>query len=50
MNPRNSWEDKEAYDNQAGKLTQMFINNYKKFEEYANEEIMNGAPNVEVKI
>jgi len=50
LNPRNSWENKEAYDEQADKLAQMFITNFKKFEEYANEEIMNGAPKVNVSI
>ena len=30
-NPRDSWEDKKLYDNQAKKLADMFINNYENY-------------------
>lgn len=44
LNPRDTWKDKEAYDVKAKELALFFKNNFKKFEEYANEEIMNGGP------
>lgn len=44
LNPRNTWADKEAYDAKAKELAQSFRNNFAKFEEFANEEIMAGAP------
>lgn len=44
LNPRNTWEDKAAYDAKALELAAAFKNNFAKFEEFANEEIMSGGP------
>ena len=44
LNPRNTWEDKAAYDAKAQELAESFKKNFAKFEEYANEEILAGAP------
>ena len=44
LNPRNTWEDKALYDVKAVELAQKFKANFEKFEEFANEEILAGAP------
>ncbi|MFV8338968.1 phosphoenolpyruvate carboxykinase (ATP) [Flavobacterium sp. LB3P21] len=44
LNPRNTWEDPELYDKKALELAQKFKANFAKFEEFANAEIMAGAP------
>ncbi|SDX03555.1 phosphoenolpyruvate carboxykinase (ATP) [Flavobacterium degerlachei] len=44
LNPRNTWEDKDLYDIKAVELAEKFKANFAKFEEFANAEIMAGAP------
>jgi phosphoenolpyruvate carboxykinase (ATP) len=44
LNPRDTWEDKAAYDAKALELAAAFKNNFAKFEEFANDEIMSGGP------
>jgi len=44
LNPRNTWTDKDLYDKKAVELGQKFKENFAKFEEFANAEIMAGAP------
>jgi len=44
LNPRNTWEDKDLYDKKALELAQKFKANFAKFEEFANAEILAGAP------
>ena len=43
LEPRNMWIDKDAYDLSAKKLAQMFVDNFKKFEN-ASEEIRLAGP------
>ena len=44
LNPRETWTDKNAYDAKAESLAKSFKTNFEKFESYANEEILSGAP------
>jgi phosphoenolpyruvate carboxykinase (ATP) len=46
LNPRNTWADKDAYDQQAYFLAESFLKNFEKFAQYANEEILSGAPQI----
>lgn len=46
LNPKNTWKDKEAYDAKAAYLANAFMKNFEKFSEFANEEILAGAPKV----
>jgi phosphoenolpyruvate carboxykinase (ATP) len=46
LNPRASWEDREAYDRMANRLAGMFVKNFEQFADQASEEIMAAAPRV----
>lgn len=46
LSPKQTWNDDEGYYKTANKLAKSFVDNFKKFEEFANDEIMSGAPNV----
>ena len=46
--PRNTWADKEAYDKKANELAQLFVKNFAKYADKANEEIRSAAPAVMV--
>ncbi|MEP5612354.1 MAG: phosphoenolpyruvate carboxykinase (ATP) [Cyclobacteriaceae bacterium] len=44
LSPRETWKDDVAFYQKANDLAQRFNDNFKKFEEFANKEIMDGAP------
>jgi phosphoenolpyruvate carboxykinase (ATP) len=44
LNPSKTWKDAALYDQKAVELAQKFKANFAKFEEFANPEIMAGAP------
>jgi len=43
LDPKNTWADKGSYDLSAKKLSWMFVENFKKFQNVA-PEIMNAGP------
>jgi len=46
LNPANTWDDKEAYFKKANNLAQQFVDNFRKFEDEASEEIVKASPKV----
>jgi phosphoenolpyruvate carboxykinase (ATP) len=44
LNPRNTWADKDLYDQKASELGAKFRKNFEQFEQFANDEILAGAP------
>ncbi|MBO6510317.1 MAG: phosphoenolpyruvate carboxykinase [Roseibium sp.] len=46
LTPRETWADKEAYDAQATKLVQMFVDNFETFEDHVDGAVLSAAPAV----
>ncbi len=44
LHPKNTWENKSAYDAKANGLANEFVENFEKYESSANDEIMDAAP------
>jgi phosphoenolpyruvate carboxykinase (ATP) len=49
LTPRNTWEDKSAYDAAAMDLAKRFVTNFKKFDNTATDAMRSGGPRVAVK-
>jgi len=47
LDPRNSWADKNAYDEKAKNLAEQFNKNFSQYASAANDEILSAAPKVE---
>lgn len=46
LDPRQTWADQEAYDRTAADLAQKFVENFRKYADYASADILAGAPKV----
>lgn len=44
LRPKNNWADKEEFYNTADKLVDEFNENFKKYKDFANKEILAAAP------
>jgi phosphoenolpyruvate carboxykinase (ATP) len=47
LNPRDTWQDKTAYDTQAQKLVKMFVANFEKFINHVGDDVRAAAPAAE---
>lgn len=50
LSPRNTWDDKDAYDKKAQSLAEAFVKNFEQFASYANDDIMAAAPRISVSV
>ena len=48
LNPRSTWTDVAAYDAQAAKLAQMFLDNFAQYETHVDSDVLAAAPKVKV--
>lgn len=46
LNPKNMWSDKQKYDARASELSIAFVNNFRQFEAFANDEMLAALPKV----
>ena len=46
LNPRNTWADKNSYDEKAVALAKQFVKNFEKYKSGASEEILAAAPKI----
>ncbi|HEY8387654.1 MAG TPA: phosphoenolpyruvate carboxykinase (ATP), partial [Parasegetibacter sp.] len=44
LNPKNTWANKEDYDQQARKLASKFVENFEKYASGVDQEILDAAP------
>ncbi len=44
LDPRETWEDKNAYDEKANELAKQFVDNFKKYESGVGQEVLEAAP------
>ena len=49
LSPKNTWNDKDAYDTKANELANAFNKNFAQFAENANEEILEASPKATVR-
>ena len=48
LDPRSTWSDGGAYDEQAAKLAQMFLDNFSQYETHVDSDVLASAPKVKV--
>ena len=46
LDPRSTWADRDDYDRTAGKLVQLFVDNFAQFEAHVDEGVRQAAPKV----
>ncbi len=46
LNPRNTWEDKSAYDKAAKDTAKQFVENFKQYEAYVSDEVVKSGPQI----
>lgn len=44
LNPRNSWNNKDAYDKDVRNLAEAFLKNFKRYEDKTDKVIINAGP------
>ena len=43
LDPRSTWDDKDAYDRTASKLMKMFIDNFAQYESHVSKDVLDQA-------